>query len=34
MDKYIKLETLGRGTYGNVLLVKNLENNKVKYNII
>lgn len=32
MDKYIKLETIGRGTYGNVLLVKSLEDNKVIYN--
>jgi hypothetical protein len=29
MDKYIKLENLGKGANGDVILVKNLEDNKV-----
>ena len=30
MDKYLKLDLIGKGCYGNsVILVKNLEDNKV-----
>jgi serine/threonine protein kinase len=29
MENYIKIETLGRGTYGNVHLVKNIHSQKV-----
>lgn len=29
MDKYIKLENLGNGANGDVILVKNLEDKKV-----
>ncbi len=30
MEKYIKLETLGHGTYGSVILVKSMDKKKVK----
>lgn len=29
MDKYIKLENLGKGANGNVILVKKIEDKKV-----
>jgi serine/threonine protein kinase len=29
MENYLKIESLGRGTFGNVYLVKNLQTSKV-----
>ena len=35
MDKYLKLDVIGKGCNGNsVALVKNLEDNKVKISLI
>ena len=31
MEKFIKLETLGQGTYGNVILVKSFDKKKVRF---